>query len=85
MNYFTLALWAIPYAARWSLSQVGITYTVPASGIAANKTEEAYQQAIAVGAGAAALSVLSPAAAGVWLAVLVPVKVYNWLRIPSQK
>lgn len=81
-KYQSLALWAIPYAARWSLSKVGITVTIPAEGLPTNKVEAAFQQAIGVAAAAVAVAVFVDPTLGMIVGgVLGAIKVYNWIRI----
>lgn len=80
-KYQSLALWAIPYAARWSLSKVGITVAIPAEGLPTNKVEAAFQQAIGVAAAAAGAALLDPTLGLIVGGVLAVVKVYNWIRI----
>lgn len=83
MRTLTLTLWAIPYACRWSLGHLGVNYTVPAAGIAANKREEALQQAIAVVAASLVVGAVDPQAGVLVFGILGMVKVYNWFRIPG--
>lgn len=81
MRTLTLCLWAIPYAARWTLSKLGIRIEIPASGIAVNKREEALQQFLAVGLLTVGLCLLSPPVGLAVGGVLGIVKLYNLWRI----
>lgn len=74
----TLALWAIPSSAKWSLSKLGVDITIPEDAQPKSRDEAALQHAITVGAIAASSIVIGPL--GLVLAGIVAiVKIKNLL------
>jgi len=74
----TLALWAIPSSAKWSLSKLGIDISIPEDAVPKSRDEAALQHAITVGAIAASSIIIGPI--GLVAALVVgAVKVKNLL------